>query len=248
MDILNELKLNDNSIDSAVLNNSVIGSNSKTTAGAIKYDSGDSKLKYYNGSKWVEIGDGGGGTTEVAGTFNVYTGSTFSGNHAVVNVNSQGTSNNIRILGNGKGSISFSGQGTSNTEVSADVVKILYTDITVPATPSAGLDYIITHNLGTRNILVNTYFSGYKDSTLLNPMLTQCDVELYSINQIVVKLRGNIPAGVLKVVIYGGAQTEITASANTGGQVVNTQTPAETGTYSKQTGQDTEPVNPQPVS
>ena len=40
MDILNNINLNGNTITSATLNNSVIGSNTTTTPGAIKYGSG----------------------------------------------------------------------------------------------------------------------------------------------------------------------------------------------------------------
>lgn len=249
MDFLNNLNLNDNTVDSAVLKNAVIGANDKVTptAGAIKYEGGN--LKYHNGETWVVLSTTSGTPQEIAGIFKIYTAGdesldTFTGNYAEVNVQSSGSSNRIRILGDGQGSISFSGEGTGNDKVSAAVVRVLYCNIAVTATNN-GLDYIFTHNLGTRNLLVNTYFAALKESpsTYYNYTSCQCDIELDSTDTFIVHLRGTVPTGMLKIVVYGGAETEITASANTDLQIINSQTPANTGTYTGES-EDTAPISP----
>jgi hypothetical protein len=248
MEFLSNINLNDNILDSALLNNAVVGSSSKSTGGAIKYSSGS--LYYHNGENWVALSTTSGTPQVIAGTFNIYTsgsGTSYTGNHAVVDVQSTGSTNNVRILGNGKGQISFSGQGTGNAEVNATVVKVLYTNIDVPSTASGGRTYVFTHNLGTRNLLINTYFAAYKEGSgnpgiYYNYMACQCDIELDTIDTFVVHLNGTIPAGMLKIVVYGGAETAIGISANDLGQVIKKQNSWSRGDYTKET-EDTDPIS-----
>ena len=166
-------------------------------------------------------------TSSSPGPISVYTTNSFPGTTSTSNVapipigtnSDPAEANSIKIQGDGKGKLTFSSTYDSgNYSVYTDVVKIVCTNLSVTANLTQK-DFIIDHNFGTEDILVNTYFSQTKENQQEFFTLIQCDVELYSPdandigNKIKVKLRGNpIPEGILKVVIFGGNNKLLTPS------------------------------------
>lgn len=157
------------------------------------------------------------------GPISVYTQNSFPATPGTTNVapitigtnSGPAADNSIQIKGDGKGKVSFNSTYNSSAySVNTTIVKILYTNIYV-ASNQTSKDYTIQHSLGTENILVNTYYAKAKSGTTYEVFsLIQCEVEITDDSNIKVKLRGDtIPEGVLKVVIYGGAEESLGTSA-----------------------------------
>lgn len=223
---------------------------------AIKIGISGSNLQFYTGSAYA---DSSGVKVPIpktgGGPISVYTADTFgTGTSDVVPIavgsnTTPSASYGIKIQGDTKGKITFTGSGTTygGYSVNTDVVRVRYTDISISSQMSSsattGLDFTIKHGLGTKNILINTYFAESKGGVQYgNFMLVQCDIELVNDNNIKVALRGLINEGVLKVVIYGGAQMPLLNDTND--STVVQYTTSTTDTAGDQTINDGDKVTP----
>lgn len=204
MDILNDINLNGNKITSATLNNSVVGSNNTTTAGAIKYSGGS--ISYYNGSTWVTLGSGG--NTTANSFFNVSDGTyTYT-----VTVTPDNPSRTVSFTSGVSGVmlISMMDQSVSKTlTVPTTYIKVTG-DIVINQEYSGGHNITITHNLNTYNVIVQVWYKDPK-STIFE--LVDADINTPTVNTITVGIgkSTNVYSGTYKVVIFRGYEQLISS-------------------------------------
>ena len=227
MDIFSNLNLNRNTIQNATLTGAVLGNNTETIEGGIKYSGGT--LQYYDGSHWQAVGTGTPTINNVNGLFKIYTGSTYpspqnTSNIVPVNAKYNGTNSStnsgdrLQINGDGKGKLSLSstipsGSTASGTySINTDIVQILYANIYVENPVNTSTNYILDHPFDSDNLLINTYFAGEKESSVYGLFrLIQCDVTIEKSTtgnnfKVIINVDRIPEAGVLKVVVYGGEQ------------------------------------------
>lgn len=202
MDILNDVNLNGNKITSATLSNSVIGDNSTTTAGAIKYSSGS--LSYYNGSSWITLGSGE--TREVSGFFNVSDGTTTY----TVQVSPGSPTRTVSFTSTTSGLmyVSMMDSGASRT-LSVPVTYIKTTgEININTEYSGGTLIAITHGLATYNVITQVW---YKSDDKADWEVVGADIIATSTNVITVRIGGDSRhyAGLYKVLIFRGYEQTI---------------------------------------
>ena len=184
-------------------------------------------------------------TQDAPGPISIYTSNTWPSTPAQNNVvpisigttNTPTAANSVQIQGNGKGTVTFTSPYYSGTSVTTDVVKMTKADISIPEGTTSS-NYNIFHLLNTKDVFVQTYFSQNKDSsTSYNFKLVQCDVEIASVDKIIVSVNG-IPSsgGVLKVIVF-------TLTSNS----LNPQAPGDEAgagvsrtTYNSSTGEDSD--------
>jgi hypothetical protein len=202
MDILNNIDLKGNNITSATLNNSAIGNNTTTTAGAIKYNSGS--LSYYNGSSWVTLGSGSG--TRVDGYFNVSDGTTTYS----VKVTPESASRTISFTSFTEGTMNISMMDSSVSRTLTVPTTYIKTtgEINIVSEYSGGTEITITHGLGTYNIITQVWYKSGNNWEVVN-----ADITATSSNVIKVSIGGNnrYYAGTYKVLIFRGYEQRIDA-------------------------------------
>ena len=188
MDVLNNVNLDGNEISSVTLNNAVVGDNSTTIAGAIKY--GNGSLSYYNGSSWVTLGSGGE-PREVNGFFNVSDGTTTY----AVQVSP----------GSPTRTVSF-------TSTTSGLMYVSMMDSSVSRTLVVPTTYLKT----TGEINIETEYSGgtliYVN--LFTDEIVEADVKATSTNVITVLVGGTSVtsySGIYKVLIFRGYEQTISA-------------------------------------
>lgn len=206
MDVLNNVNLDGNEISSVTLNNAVVGDNSTTTAGAIKY--GNGSLSYYNGSSWVTLGSGGE-PREVNGFFNVSDGtSTYA-----VQVSPGSPTRTVSFTSTTSGLmyVSMMDSSVSRTLVVPTTYLKTTGEINIGTEYLGGTLITITHNLGTYNIIAQVW---YRASDKVDWEIVEADVKATSTNVITVLVGGasvTSYSGIYKVLIFRGYEQTISA-------------------------------------
>lgn len=211
MNIFSTLDLNGNNI-----NNAVIGTDKTNVAGAIAYDSTESKLSYYNGSQWVSVGGSETIVNTVGGKYFIEGG---SGRILDILVNSDSAkSNTVSITSTGKGDLTLSragitseGQSTSLT-TTLNINNIYSGEITVENNKPV---IVANHNLGTYDIVVQVYEKTSKQDATDTYSLVQVDVNLVSNNTVNIVFSGTSYSGIYRVVIYTAQTSAITLTNST---------------------------------
>ncbi len=216
MEIFDSIDLKGNNLDSSVLNNSVVGSNSLTTAGAIKYSEG--KIQYYDGSGWKSLVtiDGGGGSQTVDGYFNLSDGNTTY----TVTVSPTTASKTLTFSSSTNGTMNISmpsGNNNPNYEISIPTTYVRVTeDIVISQQFTGGHTISITHGLGTKNVIVQVW---YRINNGTDYELVEADVKAKTNDVVVVNVNGVDYAGRYKIVILRGYEQTITFAS---GDIVST--------------------------
>lgn len=210
MDVLNNINLNGNTITSATLNNAVVGTNTTTTAGAIKYNSGS--LSYYNGSSWVSVGSGGGGSVD--GLFNLSDGNIIYS----VQVSPTVATNTITVGSQNTGILTISMTGESGRPMNIPTTYIKTTgdiEVGIGEGPYSGGHLItITHGLGSYNVIAEVWYKPNSKVTSYE-LYKKAVISAISDNVITVQVGGDGSvddySGIYKVLIFRGYEQTISA-------------------------------------
>lgn len=229
MNIFSDLNLKGNEVQEAILKKGKIANGygditgEQAGAGAIKFDLSTNTLQYSDGSIWQTVGNETPQINNVSGSFGIYTTSSFApGDTAKVRVmaDANGTGSltstySMKVTGDEKGKLTLAGKDTY-------VVKVIYCNIDIASEINTVTSFAIPYDFGTSNLLVNTYFSSKKaaNSEYTFFQLIQCDVTIETSttgqgaavvehDKVTVSVN-HLPAGILKVVVYGGAETGVT--------------------------------------
>lgn len=171
LDVQGNVNINQKELRNAVVQN--LGTAPGTPlAGQIYYDTGDNKIKLYNGSSWLTVPDG-------TGANNYLTGLSFNTSNGILTATMQGLSD-ITVDLDGRYALSSAIPTVGNGELAISATGVLSGSTTFTANQSGNSSINITHDNVTRTNTTST--SSSNTFTVIDTITSSAQGHITAVN------------------------------------------------------------------